>query len=262
MYADWFRRRAAEAFLALAFSPALAWMRPFGTDEQTFFARLGYWVVLLVSWFIVTAAVEGLLASRGFFHRLAPAARRVLVIGLAALPMIIIAGAATNALSGWEPSLAEVTEMYGQIVIVGSVVTLLARAALPWDSEAAPVSLEAPRRMPLQALPAVDPPVASSPLAARLPLDVRGRIICLEMEDHYVRVHTDRGSALVLLRLSDAIAEAHPVQGRQVHRSWWVSDEAVEGFERVGRTGAIRLSNGMRAPVSQRYLHSVEASFS
>lgn len=196
-HAGWFQRRAAEAFLALAFSPAFAWMRPFGTDEQTFLARLGYWGGLLVSWFILTAAVETLLANRGFFHRLAPMPRRALVIGLAAFPMIIIAGAATNALSG-----------------------------------------------------------------ARLPLDVRGRLVCLEMEDHYVRVHTDRGSALVLLRLSDAIAEAHPVQGRQVHRSWWVSDEAVEGFERVGRVGALRLSNGVRAPVSQRYLRSAEASFS
>jgi DNA-binding LytR/AlgR family response regulator len=262
MPAGWLRRRAAEACLALALSPALAWMRPFGTDEQTFFARLGYWVVLLVSWFIVTAAVECLLASRGFFRPLAPMARRALVIGLAALPMIIIAGAATNALSGWEPSLSEVTEMYAQIVLVGSVVTLLARVVLPRDTEAVPMSIEAPRQMPRLALPAVDPPVASCPLAARLPLDVRGRIVCLEMEDHYVRVHTDRGSVLVLLRLSDAIAEANPVQGRQVHRSWWVSDDAVEGFERVGRVGAVRLSNGVRVPVSQRYLKSVEASFS
>lgn len=265
-HAGWFQRRAAEAFLALAFSPAFAWMRPFGTDEQTFLARLGYWGGLLVSWFILTAAVETLLANRGFFHRLAPTPRRALVIGLAAFPMIIIAGAATNALSGWQASVSEVAEMYWQIVLIGSIVTMLAKAALPWDAETGPASAEVPRQVPPQPPPqplvAVDPPVASSPLIARLPLDVRGRLVCLEMEDHYVRVHTDRGSALVLLRLSDAIAEAHPVQGRQVHRSWWVSDEAVEGFERVGRVGALRLSNGVRAPVSQRYLRSAEASFS
>lgn len=261
-HAGWLQRRAAEACLALAFSPAFAWMRPFGTDEQTFLARLGYWGGLLVSWFILMAAVEAMLANRAFFRRLAPMARRALVIGLAAFPMIVIAGAATNALSGWQASVAEVTEMYWQIVLIGSIVTLLARAALPWDAEPCSAPVEAPRQMPLPPLPAVDPPAGSSALAARLPLDVRGRLVCLEMEDHYVRVHTDRGSALVLLRLSDAIAEAHPVQGRQVHRSWWVSDEAVEGFERVGRAGALRLSNGARAPVSQRYLKSVAASFS
>ena len=205
---------------------------------------------------MLMATVEALLSDRRFFQNLPPPARRALVIGLAAFPMIIVAGAATNALTGWEASVVGVAAMYWKIVMIGSIVAPLAKALMPERAEAEP-AIEAPS----QALVAVAPPVAVSPLAARLPLNVRGRILCLEMEDHYVRVHTDRGSALVLMRLSDAIAEAQPVAGRQVHRSWWVSDEAVEGFERVGRTGVIRLVNGARAPVSQRYLRSVENSF-
>jgi DNA-binding LytR/AlgR family response regulator len=98
-------------------------------------------------------------------------------------------------------------------------------------------------------------------LIGRLPSHVRGQIIALEMEDHYVRVHTDRGSALVLLRLSDAMAEVATIAGRQVHRSWWVADGAIEHFERVGRAGQIRLSNGLTAPVSQRYLRELDERF-
>jgi DNA-binding LytR/AlgR family response regulator len=47
-----------------------------------------------------------------------------------------------------------------------------------------------------------------------------------------------------------------------VHHSWWVSDAAVESFERFGRGGVMRLKNGLHAPVSQRYLKIVEAAFS
>ena len=252
---NWLQRRSAEVCLAFGVSPVFAWVRPFGVDEQTFFARLGYWCGLLVCWFMMMAAVEMLLANQRFFRSLASSARRALVIGLAAFPMIIIVGAATNALSGWQASVYEVAELYWQIALVGSVVTLVAEAVLPWGTE--PAMLKAPAQELMPSLPE-----AMSPLVARLPLDIRGRILCLEMEDHYVRVHTDRGAALVLMRLSDAINEAQPVKGRQVHRSWWVSDEAVEEFERVGRTGMVHLRNGSRAPVSQRYLRSVEASFS
>lgn len=264
---EWLRRRGAEICLALGFSPVFAWLRPFGVDEQTFLARLGYWGGVLVCWFLMMAAVEALLSDRRFFREMVPLARRALVIALAALPMIIIVGAATNALSGWEPSVSEVAEMYTKIVALGTVVVLLAKAVMPWRTERLSELIDATGQELVPASPLVSAPPSlpaappMSPLALRLPPALRGRILCLEMEDHYVRVHTDRGSALVLMRLGDAIAEAHPVQGRQVHRSWWVSDEAVEAFERNGRTGAVRLVNGARAPVSQRYLRSVEDSF-
>lgn len=63
----------------------------------------------------------------------------------------------------------------------------------------------------------------------------------------------------MLLRLSDAITEVASIPGRQVHRSWWAAQDAIEHFERVGRAGQIRLANGLIAPVSQRYLREVEA---
>ena len=43
------------------------------------------------------------------------------------------------------------------------------------------------------------------------------------MEDHYVRVFTDAGESLILLRLSDAMAEVRDVPGLQIHRSHWVA---------------------------------------
>lgn len=258
---DWLRRRSAEVCLALGFSPLFAWLRPTAFDEQTLLPRFACWALLLACWFMAMAAVEALLAERRFFQNLTAPVRRALQIVLAAFPMVVIGSALNNALTGWQVTGAGLVNLYWKTLILGPIATLLAEAVLPWIADW--VRFQIPRQQLVSVAPPVAPapPPAASRLALRLPPEVRGRILCLEMEDHYVRVHTDRGSALVLMRLSDAINEAQPVPGRQVHRSWWVSDEAVEGFERNGRTGSIRLVNGARAPVSQRYLRSVEDSF-
>ena len=60
-------------------------------------------------------------------------------------------------------------------------------------------------------------------------------LLALEMEDHYLRIHTALGSDLILLRLRDALAELGPSRGRQVHRSWWVAEGAIASAERDAR---------------------------
>ena len=60
-------------------------------------------------------------------------------------------------------------------------------------------------------------------LLKRLPIELRGNLSHLSMQDHYVDIVTDKGSKLVLLRLADAIAETEPVPGLQIHRSHWVA---------------------------------------
>ena len=76
-------------------------------------------------------------------------------------------------------------------------------------------------------------------------------ILCLQMEDHYVRVHTSLGHSLLLMRMRDAVAELGRLEGAQVHRSWWVAREAVASVEREGRRASLTLTNGLRVPVSR-----------
>jgi DNA-binding LytR/AlgR family response regulator len=71
------------------------------------------------------------------------------------------------------------------------------------------------------------------------------------MEDHYVRVHTRAGSALLLMPLGQAIAEAAPLAGVKTHRSWWVARNAVIRTEGGPRAMRLHLSNGLVAPVSR-----------
>lgn len=92
---------------------------------------------------------------------------------------------------------------------------------------------------------------AASPLAARLPAHLGGEIHALRAEDHYVRVYTALGSALLLMRLSDAISELGGLGGERVHRSWWVARAAVKSVRREGRKLVLVLPGGVEAPVTR-----------
>ncbi len=97
-------------------------------------------------------------------------------------------------------------------------------------------------------------PVASRALTDKLPHRLRqARLIAMVAEDHYLRVHTDKGEALILMRLSDAIAAADRLDGARTHRSWWVAREAVEQVERGDGRARLILSGNIEAPVSRTY---------
>jgi len=97
-------------------------------------------------------------------------------------------------------------------------------------------------------------------LLARLPAHLGRDILCLSMEDHYVRVHTPLGSTLLLLPLSQAIAEAAPLEGLRTHRSWWVARHAVLRIEGDARAMRLHLTGGIIAPVSRPAVALLRAS--
>lgn len=104
-----------------------------------------------------------------------------------------------------------------------------------------------------------EPPANVMPsLFGRVAFAERGRLVAIRAEDHYVRIYTDAGEDMTLLRLSDAIQMAHPVTGMQIHRSIWVADEAIKTFRRTGHTGLVVLSNGLELPVSRSYCSAFE----
>ncbi|TCK28711.1 LytTR family transcriptional regulator [Ancylobacter aquaticus] len=268
--ARWLRARAPEVSFALALSPAFAWMAPFDTTDGSFLERIVFWGWLLPSWFLVLAVTQARAHRIRTLEALSPAARSTVMLALSAVPMIGIAGLAASTMQGWQVSPWEVSKLYIRVLLIGALVTLLWKAiglsrpgaARYAPALAAPEVAQPPASVPTA--PAIARPVTALPsaeLLARLPPALRGPLLCLQMEDHYVRIHTAKGSALALLRLSDAIAQTGATPGRQVHRSWWVSDDAVEGFEKQGRTGRLRLGNGLRVPVSQRYAREVEVAF-
>ena len=112
-------------------------------------------------------------------------------------------------------------------------------------------------RQSLAPMPPVGPPqtgkVEEPRLLRRLELDQRGPLLAISVRDHYVDVQTKAGTVSLLMRFSDAVAEASPVQGAQIHRSHWVAWAAVVGVERDGAKLFLRMQNGTRLPVSKNH---------
>jgi len=86
----------------------------------------------------------------------------------------------------------------------------------------------------------------------RLPPKLKGAVLyAVSAEDHYLRLHTSKGSDLILMRMSDAIVELEGLEGAQTHRSWWVARDAVENTRRDGDRLTLVLKGGAEAPVSR-----------
>lgn len=100
---------------------------------------------------------------------------------------------------------------------------------------------------------------ASPPSVDAIATPLRGEVLALQMEDHYVRVHRQAGSELILMPLSRAI-EAVEANGLRTHRSWWVAAHAVIAVEGNARSMRLRLSNGVVAPVARSAVTHLKAA--
>lgn len=96
-------------------------------------------------------------------------------------------------------------------------------------------------------------------LLRRLPNDIKADILSLSASNHHVDVTTDRGRALVRVRMSDAIDEMEGVEGFCVHRSHWVARDAIREVRRVNAQKiVVVLRNGDELPVSRKYRCNLE----
>ncbi len=101
--------------------------------------------------------------------------------------------------------------------------------------------------------PIVASATVSSPFMDRLPKDIGTNIIVLEAQEHYTKVQTKLGSAMVLYRFGDAVKEMPRRAGIQVHRSFWVNTSAIESVDKTGRTYELTMAGGLKVPVSRSY---------
>ncbi|WP_269716000.1 LytTR family DNA-binding domain-containing protein [Caulobacter sp. NIBR2454] len=166
------------------------------------------------------------------------------VVVIATVPLCAIVRAAAIML--W-PSVARIgwAEWYAQSVLLGLVY----------------VGAYALLRLRVAAPPS--PPAATSAeptILRRLPPRLGRDLLCLQMEDHYVRMHTPQGSDLVLLSLNQAMTELGDLDGMQVHRSWWVARRAVQVVIEDGRNLRLKLVNGIEAPVSRTSVAKLKAA--
>ena len=99
--------------------------------------------------------------------------------------------------------------------------------------------------------------LAQPRLLSRLTPSVQAPLVALRATDHYTEVTTEQGSQTILLRLADAIREAAPTDGLQVHRSHWVARRHIAALRREKGRIILTLSNGRDIPVSRTYEQAV-----
>ncbi|MBI1402359.1 MAG: LytTR family transcriptional regulator [Porphyrobacter sp.] len=221
---------------------------PFGTIATPLAWRLASWLAFAWLGYAIYRPMGSLVDWGERALDLPRAGLWVAAVLVATLPMSfavqLITGLPAPAL--W-PGLEVMTATYFSVLVIGGAVTLLFNLLEPGQREAS--ASPAPEPAPAPA-PAVSAPPAN-PLLDQLPPELGSAIIALEMEDHYVRVHTMLGSALVLMRMRDAVALMGETEGAQVHRSWWVARGAVEDVLREGRNIRLLLPRGIEAPVAR-----------
>ncbi len=230
----------------LAIAVVVAFLGPFGSFAMGGMeVRLLYWGAMVFGGYAIVRPLM-LLAPILVTHlRLPEFAVWLGLLVVAALPVTLLVwfGGGSAAL----PSPADFVRLYPNVLLLGLLVTLVF-----WV-------LRRPAASPTAGFadgPAVAAGHGEPRLQLRLPPAQYGPVIALQMEDHYVRVHTDKGSTLLLLRMRDAVAEMDQMEGMQVHRSWWVSRSAVTGHASDGRNLKLLLHGGLEAPVARG---SVEA---
>lgn len=234
----------------------LAVIGPFGSIEHPFAIRL-------ITWLIFSYLGYAIYSPMGYFVDRAHEALDLPVLPLwlaaasiATVPMTILIYLVQFA-PNWPPmpSLEQALTSYFYVFVIGGGVTLLfnfvgprANASRAKLAPASVTSVPVDEAEVQSVAPAAQ---ISNPLLDQLPAELGSDVIALEMEDHYVRVHTALGSELVLMRLRDALTHVSGIDGRQVHRSWWVARGAVEDVERDGRNVRLKLTREIEAPVSR-----------
>lgn len=257
---NWVRQLLLEIWAVLVMGTVVGFMGPFGTYAQEPIAtRVAHWALLVVeAYAVVRPGIIGLnVLSRA--TGLPRGMCQFWGIWLCAAPVVLIWWMFGNEQVAVMADLALLlpTSLLFSVAILG--LTRWAEGAeRRLTRHMASRRDEAPGDLPLHT---ETPHRTTAPgLADRLSSGMEGPILALESEDHYVRVHTAQGSELLLMRLRDAIAEMAGNPGEQVHRSWWVAEEAIETVTTSGRNWMIRLTTGQEVPIARGSLDRLQKS--
>ena len=238
------RAWAREAAIAVALGVSFALIGPFGSYDEPLPRRLvicfAYSLVGLPFW------GPGFRFVCWWGERLGLPVLAVRLAGalVVTLPIAVVVRLTSRLLYEGRP--AGLLSIYLNVNSIAVPLALLSGLIAIWAARQAPAGSPAepqPQR-----------------LRARLPVAVDAPVLALQAEDHYVRVHTEKGSALILMRFADAIAELDGQPGLQVHRSWWVARAAVAGAAKSGRRAEIALTNGLSVPVSRAAMPQARAA--
>ena len=218
--------------------------------------RYAFWLGLTAAGAVAAVAADALLPAAKL--RAGPLRVGALAL-LSALPMTFVVAWTLSLLQpGRVFAPQQLPALFACVAAVQLLVVYATTIASPTVDGA-----EAPARAPALPEPGAEanPAAFPSALLSRLPPGIGSDIIALETEDHYLRVHAAGGSALILMRMADAVTLLDPRLGAQVHRRWWVAQTAVAGVRTEGQKLSLRLIDGSLVPVGRTFSAAARARF-
>lgn len=213
----------------------------FGTGAAPFAPRLAYWLTTLLTGATAALFVAGAVQRGGWFDD-RPLVQGLIIAVTLSIPLTVAVWAITRAFFENETMMGHgLPGYFPPVFVITCAVTALNYLVDRRPAETHAVAGQAPPRF-----------------LERLPAKLRGADLhAIEAQDHYLRLHTSRGSDLILMRLSDAIAELEGIEGAQTHRSWWVARDAVDDARRGDGRATLRLKGGLEAPVSRTFARAL-----
>ena len=250
------RQLAIEIFIIAAIGALLGLLGPFGTYAMPVAMRLAYWIGFILVGYVIYRPVQTVAIWLADATEIPVWTTLLFAAAMAAIPLTAVVG---FALAGMRLETDYLGSAFGPLYLQVLGIGLAIQAGMwllfnrqPPNNDLAPAQAEVPPPpIPLDINEIPLPEAPTAPFFDRLSPALGTNLVCLEMQDHYVKAHTLTGSEMLLMRMRDAIAELDGVEGEQVHRSWWVARDQVRAIRREGRNMKLELANGLLAPVAR-----------
>ena len=236
----------------------LGFAGPFGSypaDPRA--TRYAFWLGLTLVGVAAALAADAVLPRSRLLH--VQLIRTGAVALVSALPMtFVVAWTMSLVQPGRIFSPQQLPALFVAVAAVQFLVVYATTSTAKADRAEEPAAAAAVQKSEAETVSAATFPTA---LLSKLPPEIGRDIVALETEDHYLRVHAVGGSALVLMRMADAVVMLDPQLGAQVHRRWWVAEGAVAGMRTDAQRLLLQLSDNSLVPVGRTFSAAVRARF-
>lgn len=239
------------ALVILAFGFVFSILGVYDTHRLPFYMRFTFWTTTMATG-IIASILPAPFISNHLFKDHHPIYQIVLGSFIASIPVTFVL-TVFNPTFSFNSSLKIWIIQFGYVLVISLVV---GAAGYPFMKK-------------IGAFGADDEPqkdqgaVQVSDFLKRLPIKFHAaELYGFSAEDHYLRVYTNRGEELILLRFADAMKSLSNVEGLQVHRSWWVMKNGVADIDTKAGKRVLILKSETQVPVSRTYSKTVKDTFS
>lgn len=242
------RALSRTLMIAVAMGAVFAFLGIYDTNNMPFPLRLSFWTVIMASGGLLCFFAEPFVFQR-LLKDAHPVAQIMAIAFLISIPITIFLMGLNSGFTFNQSPLLWATQfvavmIVSTIICVGRYIILQIMGSVGSNS---------------QDLTGVGSPTQA--FLERLPVKFRSaKLYAISSEGHYLRVHTNKGSPLILMRISDAVKELVHADGLQVHRSWWVAKDGVQETQKQKGRRTLLLKNGVTAPVSRTHMSDLKSA--